>query len=1233
MKLGELYFELMVKDTGVGKAINEVKARAKEAEKDIRSLGNEFNRLAISQEKVRSAFAQSAGLAGLEGSARKIAMINNASNNAIANLKANHERMLQIFNELGVKNQARLLTMDMQLQKSINTVNKHRDAHIKAIKDVEAAQRRAAAEAAKWSEIYSYMGGFATEAEQERMVRGIKKTGAELSKFEQLVSRIKRTVAAFIAISAGIAAIRGLYELMRAGWEYNKSIEQSRVGIASILSAQAEMYTYEGRLLEGREKINAAMRVSSDILAKLQIDNLRTIATLDQLIKAFQSALAPGLSVGFNVDQIRQYTVAMIQAASAMNVPLEMMAEELRSILKGTITPRNTLIAVYLGITNEQIRKYKNDADGLFNYVMSRLEAFRDFGPIMAQTWGGLFSNVKDMFSKGMGIGTEPFFESMKRTMQDLFDWMGKVNEATGEFEFNPEFLEIAKLTNIALEGTLDIIKQIVIAGKDYIKFWRDIYVAIQDVGNLKWPKFPSAQIENYMPGIFGTTVRSLREINETIRTMDFTKIPLIGKAFEKSKEQAGLFQRTVEGVKNALNAFTAKPALVTVIKEFEADLTKLMQKIEDKRPVLEGALADLRFGTDWQKDAGKIEAEYKKVFEMIQKARDAVNKNLEGRTPSAAELRQKESFDEAMNLIEYETRYNQGLELEQNNIKRINEERQNTLNIKQKELDLTRAVTESELQSAGQLSQKVVKGVDQNLIDLADYFAKYYDINENIFKALIKQESKWDVFAEGPMTRYGTAKGLGQLLDSTAIDMGVQNVWDAVDNLNGSAKYFRLLLDKFGGDVVKALAAYNAGMQRVIKAGGIPNIPETQKYVKNILSMAGTQDINAIQQRGYAEERRQVLENSKIKYEAARNEAEQKQVLLDLQIDLMSLDTKRAEQQQSYTRERLNSETRMLREILDSTIATEAEKDAAFSKYLERRKMQLALEEQEYRKLGISEVEIAKKTIREIEEERQKESLRKAQKQIDVASTIKELTELAGSHQQVYQAQANLLRLQLGAKMIELANDTTGLKEATALLYQEQIRLAELWASDDFGAGFMEGLREMAKELKTFAELGKDVAKTLFDSFGSFVKDVAKGTKSVKEAFSDMVNDILDKLIDLFADEAMKWLAGAISGGGKGQAAPGGKTGGGFSLGNIASSLLGGGGGGGGFGGLLGGGAGGLLSNVATMNVTAAVVNIAGGGAGGGGILGSASELFPGFGSGGGGGGGGGISCSPGGT
>ena len=105
------------------------------------------------------------------------------------------------------------------------------------------------------------------------------------------------------------------------------------------------------------------------------------------------------------------------------------------------------------------------------------------------------------------------------------------------------------------------------------------------------------------------------------------------------------------------------------------------------------------------------------------------------------------------------------------------------------------------------------------------------FDLSPALIEALVWQESRWQANAVSP----AGARGLAQLMPGTARELGV-DPQDPFANLEGGARYLREQLDRFDGDIEKALAAYNAGPARVTAANGIPAIRETQTYVATIM-------------------------------------------------------------------------------------------------------------------------------------------------------------------------------------------------------------------------------------------------------------------------------------------------------------------------------------------------------------------------------------------------------------
>lgn len=117
----------------------------------------------------------------------------------------------------------------------------------------------------------------------------------------------------------------------------------------------------------------------------------------------------------------------------------------------------------------------------------------------------------------------------------------------------------------------------------------------------------------------------------------------------------------------------------------------------------------------------------------------------------------------------------------------------------------------------------------------LADRIARKYGIDPRLFRRVISAESGWNPTAGSP----AGARGLTQLMPGTARGLGVHNILDPAQNLEGGAKYLSQQLKRFKSPKL-ALAAYNAGPGAVQKYGGVPPFSETRNYVTKILGGYG---------------------------------------------------------------------------------------------------------------------------------------------------------------------------------------------------------------------------------------------------------------------------------------------------------------------------------------------------------------------------------------------------------
>ncbi len=153
-----------------------------------------------------------------------------------------------------------------------------------------------------------------------------------------------------------------------------------------------------------------------------------------------------------------------------------------------------------------------------------------------------------------------------------------------------------------------------------------------------------------------------------------------------------------------------------------------------------------------------------------------------------------------------------------------------------------TLALQKIKTYSSGSLLENVGK-----YSDIINEAAGTYGLQPNLIKAVIAAESA----GKADSLSAKEAKGLMQLTDSTAKDMGVSNSFNPKENIMGGAKYLKSLIEKYSGNLDMALASYNAGPGTVEQYSGVPPYPETQNYIKRVMNYLNMFDASEVSDGG----------------------------------------------------------------------------------------------------------------------------------------------------------------------------------------------------------------------------------------------------------------------------------------------------------------------------------------------------------------------------------------------
>lgn len=345
---------------------------------------------------------------------------------------------------------------------------------------------------------------------------------------------------------------------------FNMAMETNQVGMAGILSSMTEI---NGKSLEW----NDAMGISKSIISDLNKEAVKTSATSEELIETFRALLGPGLGAGMNIDQIKEFTVVGVNAVKSLGLDGRQLVQELRDLVQGGIQPASSTLATALGLKDSDIKAAKNSAEGLFSFLMKRMEGFKYASQATGSTFKGMIDQVKEGYTLITAQAFSPFIEELRSIVKSVRDYMIELDENGNATGFSKTLTENLTAVGIVAKNFLQELKKIfdfiVGAGSPAFKLLGNVIAFVAEHFSTFVGLLAGAKIYSYAKQLYDMT--SATNVAAKAQTNLGGAIQLVDKRLLKALESEKAYLKSLQNDYNE-QIFGATNAFATVKADYE---------------------------------------------------------------------------------------------------------------------------------------------------------------------------------------------------------------------------------------------------------------------------------------------------------------------------------------------------------------------------------------------------------------------------------------------------------------------------------------------------------------------------------------------------------------------------------------------------------------------------------------------------------------------------------------
>lgn len=352
-----------------------------------------------------------------------------------------------------------------------------------------------------------------------------KKADSASASTDRLGSSIASAAKQVLALVGAYKALEGMKGFVQRGIEFNSTIEQSRIGMASLIATMAKLQDEQGRTLEGAEKYAAAQSVAADMMKEIQRLGLETTATTQELVQGVQNVMGAAMNAGLKLEQIPKFAVTAAQAMQAMGIPLVQMRTEIEALLTGNINKAQDLLAPRLEIDKATIESWRQQGI-LYDKLMEKMAAFEQAGKDVAQTWRGLTSN----FSEAMDVLAGQSAQGISGNLKEVVSEFQKLLLTTegGSPRISENFEQIAKVI-IRIEDALG--GSILSAAQGFASAVRGINDAIGEMGGTE--------------ALWGRTETAIATVSAALASLTVVRKAGVAESIKASQQEIAAYEQS----------------------------------------------------------------------------------------------------------------------------------------------------------------------------------------------------------------------------------------------------------------------------------------------------------------------------------------------------------------------------------------------------------------------------------------------------------------------------------------------------------------------------------------------------------------------------------------------------------------------------------------------------------------------------------------------------------------